>query len=84
MMNVKNKNRVLRYFGVICVIISIILNVKMFIEETWPTYLFLIICIIGLFQIIISFIIRELRIGWQIFLILFPFILSFILLKSIE
>lgn len=80
----KRKNLVLRYFGLFFLLMGVILNVKMFIDEAWPTYLFFIICIIGLVQIIISFLIKQIKIGWQIFWALIPFILGFIYLNSIN
>ncbi|QHC85945.1 hypothetical protein AS589_14705 [Empedobacter brevis] len=79
----KRKNSILRYSGLLFLIVGIILNIRMFAQEAWPTYLFFIICIIGLVQIIISFITKQLKISWQIFWVFFPFILSIILLKII-
>jgi uncharacterized membrane protein HdeD (DUF308 family) len=76
------KNLVLRCFGILLLITGIVLNIMMFIEKSWPTYLFFIICIVGLIQIIISFLVKPIKIIWQIFWGLLPFIIAFILLKD--
>lgn len=76
-----NKNLILRYFGLFLLIVGIILNIKMYIDESWPTYLFFIISGIGVIQIIVSFITKQMRISWQIIWALLPIILGFIYLK---
>lgn len=78
----KRKNLVLRYFGLLFLLMGIVLNVKMFIDEAWPTYLFFMICIVGLIQIIMSFLVKPIKIAWQVFWALLPFIITFILLKD--
>lgn len=77
----KQKNLVLRYFGLLVLILGIILNIKMFLNQEWPTILFLFVCLIGIFQIIISFVCRKISVFWQIFWSLTPFILGFAYIK---
>ena len=77
----KNKNLVLRYFGLFLLVIGIILNVKIYIDETWPTYLFFIISAIGVIQIIVSFVSKQMKVSWQILWVLLPVVLGFIYLK---
>lgn len=79
----KKKNLVLRYFGLLLLIIGIALNIKMYIDEDWPTYLFYMISTIGILQIIISLFCKQMKISWQIFLALFPIILGCIFIKQI-
>jgi hypothetical protein len=76
----KNKNLILRYFGIFLLILGIILNIKMYIDEAYPTYLFFIISIIGIIQIIVSFLSKPMKFIWQIIWVLFPTIIGFIYL----
>ena len=48
----KKKNLILKYSGMLFFVIGIILTIRMYTENAWPTYLFFIMCIIGLIQII--------------------------------
>lgn len=75
------KNLILRYFGLCILIIGIGLNVKMYLNKEWPTYLFYIICVIGIMQIIISFLFKKINLGWQIFWALLPFVIGFIFIN---
>lgn len=75
------KNLILRYFGIAFLLIGIALNLKMYFNQEWPTVLFLIVCFIGIVQIVLSFILRTMKVGWQIFWALAPFVLGFIYLK---
>lgn len=77
----KNKNLIIRYFGLLLLTIGIILNIKMYVDEAYPTYMFYLISVIGFFLIIISFALKKLTIGWQIFLVLLPVLLLLIFLK---
>lgn len=77
----KSKNLIIRYFGLFLLITGIVLNVKMYIEEAWPTYLFYIIGVVGLIQIIISFFAKKMKVGWQIFWALLPVLIGFICFK---
>lgn len=77
----KQKNLILRYFGLIVLSIGIILNFRMFLSQAWPTYLFFIVCLIGIIQLIISFVLKKMNIFWQVFLILIPFVLGFVILN---
>jgi hypothetical protein len=74
----KNKNLVLRYFGLFLLIVGIILNILMFVREEYPTILFLLFCFIGILQIGISFYRKKIGGGWQFFWILFPFVVLYI------
>ena len=75
------KNLLLRYFGLFVLIMGIILNVKMFINKEWPTLIFFIICLIGIVQIIMSFVFNKISIFWQLLFSLMPFILGFVYIK---
>ena len=75
-LNMTNRNLILRYFGVTVLIIGIIFNILMIVNEAWPTYLFFIICLIGIIQIVLSFL-KKIKIVWQIFWSLIPFILGY-------
>jgi hypothetical protein len=77
----KQKNLLLRYFGLLVLILGIALNVKMFLNQEWPTILFFIICFIGIIQILISFVFKRMSVTWQIFLSLIPFIIGFAYIK---
>ena len=72
----KNRNLILRYFGLAILIIGIIFNVRMFVIEAWPTYTFFIICLIGIIQICFSFY-KKIKVSWQIFWCVIPFTLGF-------
>lgn len=77
----KQKNLLLRYFGLVVLILGIILNAKMFLNQEWPTVLFFIICFIGIIQILISFVCKKMSVIWQILWSLIPFILGFAYIK---
>ena len=77
----KNKNLILRYFGLFLLVNGIILNVKMYIDEAWPTYLFFIISGIGIIQIIASFLSKQMKVSWQILWALSPIVIGFLYLK---
>ena len=77
----KQKNLLLRYFGLLVLILGIALNVKMFLNEEWPTIIFLIIGLIGIAQIIMSFALKQISSIWQILLSIVPFILGFAYIK---
>jgi hypothetical protein len=77
----RGKNLILRYFGLALLVIGIALNIKMYVNEEWPTYLFFIICFIGIVQIVLSYILKAMKSGWQIFWSLLPFAVGFIYLR---
>jgi len=77
----KNKNLILRYFGLFLLVVGIILNVKMYVDEAWPTYLFYMISAIGIIQIIVSFVSKQMKVSWQILWALLPVVLGLIYLK---
>ena len=52
----------------------------MFVNQAWPTSLFFIICLIGIIQICFSYY-KKIKIGWQIFWSLIPFILGYAYLQ---
>lgn len=78
----KNKNLILRYFGLFLLVVGIILNVKMYVDEAWPTYLFFIISTIGIIQIIASYVSKQMKVSWQILWALSPVLLGFIYFKT--
>lgn len=77
----KQKNLLLRYFGLLVLILGVALNVKMFLNQEWPTIIFLIICLIGIVQIIMSIALKQISFIWQILLSIVPFILGFAYIK---
>ncbi len=77
----RGKNLILRYFGLALLVIGIALNIKMYVNEEWPTYLFFIICFIGIVQIVLSYTLKAMKSGWQIFWSLLPFAVGFIYLR---
>jgi len=77
----KNKNSVLRYFGLFLLVVGIILSIKMYVDKAYPTYLFFIISGIGIIQVIASFLSKQMKVSWQIFWALLPIIIGFIYLK---
>ncbi len=78
----KNKNLMLRYFGLTSLIIGVVLNIKMYLYQEWPTYLFYVLCFIGIVQTILSFTLKDIKKGWQVFWILIPFILVFVCFRG--
>ncbi len=77
----RKKNNILKYFGLAVLIIGIGLNIKMYLNQEWPTYLFYIVCFIGILQITMSLILKKINVIWQVFWSLIPFILGFIYVK---
>jgi hypothetical protein len=75
------KNMVLRYVGFMILMIGVFFNLKMIYDKAWPTYIFMIICLIGLLQILISFLMKGKTIGWQFFFIVTSFILSYLVFR---
>ena len=79
MMN--RRNLFLRYFGLFIFTVGVIFNILMIVNKAWPTYLFLILCLIGILQIASSFIRKNIKISWQIFFGIIPFALGYIFLE---
>lgn len=77
----KHKNLLLRYFGFLVLILCVVLNFKIFLNEEWPTILFLIFGLIGIAQMILSVILKPISGFWQILLSVVPFVLVYIYLK---
>ncbi len=77
----RKKNLILRYFGLAFLLVGIALNIKMYVNQEWPTYLFFIICLVGIIQIILSVVLKGMKSGWQIFWSLIPFVLGFLYIK---
>ncbi len=78
----KNKNLILRYFGLFLLIVGIILNIEMYIIQAWPTYLFFIVSGIGIVQIIASFVSKQMKVNWQIIIASISLLILFLLYKS--
>ena len=76
------KNLTLRYFGLLLLTIGIALNIKIYIDEAWPTYLFYMISAIGILQIIISLFCKQMKISRQMLWALLPIILGYICIKQ--
>jgi hypothetical protein len=70
-------SKIILWTGLITLVIGIILNVLMFTSQTWPTYLYFILCGIGLLQILIALVFKNIKTGWQIFWGLFPFLVLY-------
>lgn len=77
----RGKNNILKYFGLVILIIGIGLNIKMYLNQEWPTYLFYIVCFIGILQIMISLLSKRINLFWQLFWSLIPFIIGFTYVK---
>ncbi len=77
------KNLILRYFGLLLLIIGISLNIKMYIDKAWPTFLFYVIIIIGILQIIISILCKQMKKKWQILWLVLPITIGYIYLYQI-
>lgn len=77
----KRKNLILRYFGTAFLVIGVALNVKMFVNDEWPTVIFFIVCLVGIIQIALSLILEPMKRGWQVIWSLTPFVLGLIYLK---
>ena len=77
----KNKNLIIRYFGLLLLVVGIILSVKMYVDKAYPTYLFFVISAIGIIQIIASFLSKQMKVSWQIFWALLPLVAGFLYLK---
>ena len=75
------RNLFLRYFGLFVFFIGLVFNILMIANNSWPTFLFLIICLIGILQIAISFNTKNLNIYWQIVLRFIPIVLGYIILE---
>ncbi len=71
----KNKNLILRYFGLSLIMVGIVLNIKMYLYKEWSTYLFYLLCLIGIVQAIFSFTMKEMGKIWQILWIIIPFLI---------
>ena len=67
-------NKILQWTGLITLIVGIGLTISMFLSPAWPTYLFLIFCGIGIIQIFIALGFKKIKMGWQIFLSILPFL----------
>lgn len=78
----KNKNLILRYFGLFLLIVGIILNIEMYIIQAWPTYLFFIVSGIGILQIIASFVSKQMKVNWQIIIAAISLVILFLLFTS--
>jgi hypothetical protein len=79
----QKKNLTLRYFGITFFLIGMGLNINMYLERAWPTYLFFIISMIGIIEIILSFVLKKIKTAWQIVWALIPFIIGYMYLKFI-
>jgi len=77
----KNKNLIIRYFGLLLLVVGIILSVKIYVDRAYPTYLFFVISGIGIIQIIASFLSKQMKVSWQIFWALLPLVVGFLYLK---
>lgn len=70
-------NKILQWTGLITLIVGIGLTISMFLSQAWPTYLFFIVCGIGLGQIFIALAFKKIKLGWQIIWSIAPFFTLF-------
>ncbi len=77
-LTLKSNNSLLCYIGILILVIGVGLNVKMYVNEEWPTIIFILICCVGLIQIILSFVLRTMKVGWQLFWALIPFVIGWV------
>lgn len=73
----RQTNKILLWTGLITLLIGVGLNVLMFVSQAWPTYLFFILCGIGLLQIFIALGFKNIKTGWQILWGLLPFLILY-------
>src|SRR5690606_16084802 len=78
----RQTNKILLWTGLITLLIGIGLNILMFVSQAWPTYLFFILCGIGLTQILIAIGFKNIKTGWQIFWGLLPFLVLYGLIEK--
>lgn len=78
------KNLVFKYDGLLSLIVGLILNIRILIGEAWPTYIYIVLCFLGFIKVIISFTMTKIKIGWQIFWVLFSYISFIIFLNTID
>ena len=74
----KIKNKILLYFGITILTIGIIINILMYVNEWYPTYLFFIVCGIGIIQIGISFLNLKIKKIWQLLWSILPFLIGLV------
>ncbi|MGO4819155.1 hypothetical protein [Flavobacterium sp. W22_SRS_FP1] len=48
-----------RYFGFFILLVGIILNIKMYLFNEWPTYMFYVLCFFGVLLIGTSYLMRR-------------------------
>jgi uncharacterized membrane protein HdeD (DUF308 family) len=77
----KNKNLILRYFGLLLIIVGIALNIKMYVDQAYPSGIYFIFIGIGITQIVVSLLCKQLKKGWQLVWSLLPWILGYIFLS---
>ena len=78
----RQTNKILLWTGLLTLLVGIGLNILMFVFGGWPTYLFFILCGIGLVQIFIARGYKNIKTGWQIFLGLLPFLILYGLIEN--
>ena len=73
----RQTNKILVWIGLITFIVGIGLNILMFVSQAWPTYLFFILCGIGIIQIFIALGFKKIKTVWQIFWSILPFLMLY-------
>ncbi|RRQ46716.1 hypothetical protein DTW91_04350 [Chryseobacterium sp. SC28] len=58
------KNLILKVLGLFYFAVGMVLHINMMLEKSWPTYFFILICVLGVLLIIISFLAKNL--SWKI------------------
>lgn len=75
------KNKILGYFGLIIFIVGVILNIRMFLIIAWPTYLFFVVCFLGIIYISLAFGLKKISNVAQIVIIISPLLLGYVIIE---
>ncbi|WP_413998181.1 DUF6843 domain-containing protein [Flavobacterium sp. W1B] len=78
------QNRILFYCGLTLLTFGILVNVCMYIFEWYPTYIFILISIVGIIQILFSYVNIKIRKTWQTFWSLVPIFSGILYLQIIS
>jgi hypothetical protein len=82
----KNLKEPLILFGIAYIIYGIVMNIRMFTEQMWPTYLFFISIVIGIILLLLNRPTRKLKHHkiWQIVIGLIPITFFFIYMQIVN
>jgi len=80
-MNLKS-NKILRWTGLITFLVGVGLSILMYLSQAWPTYLFFLLCGIGIIQVVIAWGFKNIKTTWQFFWSVLPFLTLYVLLAK--